>query len=1121
MAALFGGGDKVQPTIFSAIQIQTSSQGVPVPVLYGTNRATDNLIWYGGFVATQVSSGGKGGFLANAAGKNSGNYHYSASVIMGVGEGPLLGFGQVWASKTPTSLAELGLTLFLGTYPQAAWSFLTFFNPTQARPYTGLAYLASATYQLGDSAEMPTHTFEAYGFFSSRVVYTDTVIPGGLHQVTVGGRLWSNGTTQSLWVSDVGVAGYTKVGGAPGAGQYSVAAGVYTFNVANVGAAIEIAWNGVGQDADPSLVVADMLTNVNYGAGFPSTRVGELNAYSDNHAVPGSPYQVSVTNAANFDDNQCVAEVSTGALFTCVAASPGPLQYTYTTGGLYTFNSADSGKTLAIAYSALDPLTKFQNYCWSAGFFISPAYITQTSTGSLLDDIAKFCNSEIVWSAGAMKIVPRGDKTITGNGHTYTAPSATVADLTDDQFMVAGAGTGGSGGSNSDDPVLITRKRTSDADNVVQVEALDRSNQYNAAIIDATDQASVDQFGRRSSGSISAHMFTDTSIARTAAQLMLQREAIRNTAGFSLDARWVWLDPMDIVSLADAALGLDASTWWRMTDMEEQDDGSLVCLAEEYAQGASHSAAYSFGVGSGFAANYNVDPGSVNVPTIFEPSVQLATNTGLETWSAVSGASPNWGGCDVWVSADNVTYNFRGRKYGASRMGLLTADFPVHADPDTASVVSVNLTESFGALVSGTTSDADLGNTVCLVDAEMFSFETAQLTGAYNYNLKDYLRRGQFGTAIADHPIGSPFARLDDTIFPVPYDKDQIGQTIYVKFASFNLYGGGLQDISVATAYPHVIVGPPLPGVVQDFAITQQGGPVIFTWTDLPDFVLKGYDILYSDPAVGIGSAIFLTEASRATEMTHANVPPGAWTFYIRGHDLADQVGPATTLSFTVRNFNFLISEQNNEPDWFGTLTSLVKHVSGVLVPQGQFASNTYGWQVFDSFVPDPIVANSYVTPEIDTLADGQMRIFVADAVLPATAYGEAGLPANTAQIKWKTSSGAYNAFQDWVSGIITARYVTGRLVLDTAVRSYMSVFDITADSPPATETFSATIDPAGTTVFWPTPFRNTPNVQVTPGAAGATSGTATTITVNSAFIQLWNGAAEVGGTAMIAATGV
>ena len=216
MAALFGqaGADQVQPTVFSAIQIQTSSQGIPVPVYYGTTRVSDNLLWYAGFTATQQSSGGKGGALASAAGKNqTGTYNYSASVIFGVGEGPLLGYGQAWASKTATTLAALGLTAFLGTYPQAAWGFVTSNYPAQARPYTGIAYVAASSYQLGSGAELPTHTFETYGFFSSRVVYTDTVIPGGLHQVTVGGRLWANGTTQSLWVSDVGVAGYTKVGG--------------------------------------------------------------------------------------------------------------------------------------------------------------------------------------------------------------------------------------------------------------------------------------------------------------------------------------------------------------------------------------------------------------------------------------------------------------------------------------------------------------------------------------------------------------------------------------------------------------------------------------------------------------------------------------------------------------------------------------------------------------------------------------------------------------------------------------------------------------------------------------------------------------------------------------------
>jgi hypothetical protein len=1029
MSGIFGlSKNATTPTVYNSIQLQSSSQAIAVPVYYGTNRGAPNLLWYGGFRKTQVQSSGKGGIGSVSAGKGggSGQFNYFADVILGVSEGPVQGFGQAWASKTPTTLASLGMTSFLGTYPQTAWSYVTGAYPTEARPYTGLAYLAASGYQLGSAAELPAHTFEVYGFFSQRTVYETGTIPGsGARTITVARRAWANGSTVSLWVSDgnsvVDSNGnvFAKVVGAPGAGQYSVLLGVYTFNAADAGKSVTIAYTGKGQDADPSLIVPDILSNANYGCGFPSAHVGELTAYSEDFVIPGG-LSVAVAHAAGFDDNLSVYQAAADQLFTCVASGPGPLQYSYLA-GVYTFNAADIGKTVSIAYAALGGLTTYQQYCWANGFFISPVYRSLTTGAAALDEIGKLTNSEVVFSAGALKLVPRGDQTITANGYTYTAPSATVADFTDDQFLNGNQG-GGASGQAANDPVILTRKRQSDQRNVVSIECLDRANQYNSAVVEATDQAQVDLYGRRSTGGQQAHIFCVPTIAKQSCQLLLQREAIRNQYAFTLDARWVWLDPMDVISVTDTRLGLSTSDWLRIVSIDEQGNGDLAVIAEEYLTGISSAQAYTFGTGTGYAANYQADPGSVNTPIVFEPTVQLATNTGLEIWCAVSGANPNWGGCDIYVSSDNVTYNFVGRKWGNSRMGTLVGSpilngtpnfrdqnsqvglktrllgsgppyFPglapsafgaafdsvrrygsllpgmsagpdvgtlmgplgasnasvdsffdfaaasrrvvsdltttygsttrnsratFHAivrtprvisglsnsvrplDPDTIDTLTVDLTESFGALASGTAADADAGNTLCIVDSELISFSTVALIATYTYNLTGYVRRAQYGTTPAVHLPGAPFARLDGNIFTFPYDKSKLGSTVYLKFCSFNLWGGGLQDLSVATAYPHTIVGPPTPGLVQNFTANQAGLAVVLSWTDLDDLSVKGYDILYGPIGGTVATATMLTAASRTTETTTAAVGVGSWTFYIRARNVVDQFGPVSTVNALV-----------------------------------------------------------------------------------------------------------------------------------------------------------------------------------------------------------------------------
>jgi hypothetical protein len=69
--------------------------------------------------------------------------------------------------------------------------------------------------------------------------------------------------------------------------------------------------------------------------------------------------------------------------------------------------------------------------------------------------------------------------------------------------------------------------------------------------------------------------------AAIAAQLLLQRRAyIRNSYKFKLGWRYALLEPMDIVLLTDAALGL-VNKAVRITAIEEDDNGELTITADE------------------------------------------------------------------------------------------------------------------------------------------------------------------------------------------------------------------------------------------------------------------------------------------------------------------------------------------------------------------------------------------------------------------------------------------------------------------------------------------------------------------------------------------------------------
>jgi hypothetical protein len=209
--------------------------------------------------------------------------------------------------------------------------------------------------------------------------------------------------------------------------------------------------------------------------------------------------------------------------------------------------------------------------------------------------------------------------------------------------------------------------------------------------------------------------------------------------------------------------------------------------------------------GQGIVPTIAADPGNVNPPIIFEPPGAL-TNCQLVIWFIVTGASPNWGGCQVWVSGDDTTFGVIGAVGRGGVQGILTAPFPAGTDPDTANTLSVDLTESAGTLTSATAHDADLGLTLAYVDGELISYSAATLISLSHYNLGSYLRRGDYGTPIGAHAAGSAFG-LALTAFIHEYPSNLIGQTLYFKFTSFNSIGAQPQDLASVSAYAYKVTG--------------------------------------------------------------------------------------------------------------------------------------------------------------------------------------------------------------------------------------------------------------------------------------------------------------------------
>jgi hypothetical protein len=125
----FGSGPSLgaQAPEYNALRVQTSTQGMVIPVVFGTTRISGNLLWAGMFLSVPHQSGfagGKGGLFGAGTSGNV-EYTYSISFEIGLCEGPISGIGKCWRDKALFAIPPSDLTIFTGTYSQSAWSYLS------------------------------------------------------------------------------------------------------------------------------------------------------------------------------------------------------------------------------------------------------------------------------------------------------------------------------------------------------------------------------------------------------------------------------------------------------------------------------------------------------------------------------------------------------------------------------------------------------------------------------------------------------------------------------------------------------------------------------------------------------------------------------------------------------------------------------------------------------------------------------------------------------------------------------------------------------------------------------------------------------------------------------------
>jgi hypothetical protein len=880
---------------FHAIRTTAAILGVPIPILFGQNRLAGRLIWYNDFTANKAKQqGGKG------IGNKGSGYVYTASVIAALCHGPVTNLCSVWDGQDKYVVQQQSEQYTVptggGTYtPQFASAFAADQGPSKVTAYSYPVndYGSSGAQTLSGNYNVPmtpvtgtpgtgqyninpgtgVYTFSSgdagvtinvnYSFYRYILATEElSIVPfsPGPYKVTV-----QNSTT---YKQDIGVNYFpggnalTKVSGGPAQGQYSQSGGTYTFNSADAGQGIIINYEFNNPNTDANAPHNINLTLIGGTQGqspwsylttkHPSQALG----YTQLAAIASSQlYLGSSPEMPNYNYELAGPHQFGGGI---VDANPADCIYAILT---------DPGYGIGFPSASIGSLV-LARACWTANnFFISPRLENQDSAASVIGQWLEAGQVACFWSEGLMKFVPYCDTSAVASGVLYQPSTTPVANLTDFNYVLDG--------DKANDPLEVSDSEYLDAWNRVQISYSNRVNDYNPEICAEEDLGSVQTYGLRKEQPVQYDFITTLTAAQYAASLRLQRNVyIRHTHKFQLPSSFSYLEPMDVVTLTDPTLGMNALPV-RIQEIEDDPEKGLTITAEDFIYGAAAPAYNPKAINTPPPpVPSQQDPGNTTA-LIFEAPSRLGLQAGNLLYGFASGSNENWGGCHVWISFDGNNYQLLRDQNGnivtvngPARLGTLAAALPAFAganpdSTDTLNVVMVDDTPLASTTAAGAAANVTLSAIISSGPTlELLSYQAASLTGVDQYSLTS-LYRGIYGTAAGAHVAGDIYCRLDQSSFQFQYDPTYVGKTIYVKFTSFNLLGGNEQSLPNVTAYSLTIAGSGRGAIALDTGFLTTGAPGYSAYRPL------------SNPltAVDAGSSATVNVAAFTMQLAgHANI---------------------------------------------------------------------------------------------------------------------------------------------------------------------------------------------------------------------------------------------------------
>lgn len=167
--ALFGASGQSRtfrgPRV-SDLRVTASTEGAPIPRVYGRARVGGQVIWATDFeeevVTSQTGGSGKGGGSSGAS--KQVEYRYYGNFAVGLAEGEISGIGRVWADGQELDLSSVTWRLYTGSEDQEPDSLISAHEGAESTPaYRGLAYVVFERMPLAPYGNrLPQLSFEVF-----------------------------------------------------------------------------------------------------------------------------------------------------------------------------------------------------------------------------------------------------------------------------------------------------------------------------------------------------------------------------------------------------------------------------------------------------------------------------------------------------------------------------------------------------------------------------------------------------------------------------------------------------------------------------------------------------------------------------------------------------------------------------------------------------------------------------------------------------------------------------------------------------------------------------------------------------------------------------------------------